>query len=275
MKRAVMVLVLGVGLIGLTPGPSAEAVVTRHWGQAINVYNARLFACKAPVRIKHGIKWRINLRAANHGRVKVVASAKVIRGANNHNTVRDQWARTVQPGASTPVGHVFAADEVGRKGHFPDSVNLTVRRVRDHQTLTWANIYPRAIPRCDLAPTALSWQGAGPTTRTGGGRIQLCSNQLLDASGPTTRWRIRGDARLAQRSLDYQAKVARVSDGVILKSWSRTIPPGGYTSAGLLTQSMEIDPSTNSTVEDFGIAVHEVGTTDTSDTTGVFPINIC
>jgi hypothetical protein len=279
MKRRVLVLMLAGCLLGLMPMQSADAVVHRKWGQVLNNYGARLFVCRMPERSRLGTPgtlWRYYLRGANHSRARVVVSARVTRWvfATDRTFIKASWVRTVPIGGTTAVGTVPIYDQRASSGRFAEFIAFRVRRPFDGQAIAWGNMFPTGAPRCDLPVRAIGWQGSGLVSSTQG-RIQLCSNMFLSARGPTTRWRVRGDARQATRPLNYQAKVARVSDGHASASWSQTIPPGGYTQAGLLTQSLEIDPATNSWASGFNIAVTEAGTTDTSYGSGMGPRNIC
>ena len=99
---------------------------------------------------------------------------------------------------------------------------------------------------------------------------------FLKATGPTTRWRVRADATRATRPLTYHAYVARVDDGTVRQSWSTTFGPGGYSTPGVLTQSLEIDPATNnSRVEGFNLQVTEAGDQPNGWGSGENPDNIC
>jgi len=273
MNQRILVILLAGCLLGLAPQP-ADAALARKWGQVLDSYGARLFACKVPERTDIGTRWRINVRAANHSPVAVHVSVRVRRWVvRQERTITKQaWVRDIAAGVSTPVGAVRAYDRKVGEGRFFDYVDFRVRRNNDAQVLEWQSMYPTGAPRCDLTPKAISWQGSGFVSPTKG-RMQICSNKFLNGSGPTVDWRFRGDATQAQRTLNYQAKVYRNSDLQVRGSWSRTIPPGGYTEPGRLTQSIAPVPPTGS-AESFAMDITEAGTTSTSFG-GVGPKNVC
>jgi hypothetical protein len=279
MQRRGLAAILAACLLGLMPTQSADAVAHRRWGQALDSYGAKLFVCRLPERSKLGTPgtlWRYYLRAVNHSRVRVVVSARVKRWifAQDRTVTKKSWVRSLPIGGRTAVGSVPVYDQHASSGRFADYISFRVRRPFDGKAIEWETMYPTGAPRCSLAAGVIAWQSSGFVNNTDG-RLQLCSNKFLDARGPTTRWRFRGDATRATRPFNYQAKVARVSDGLVSGSWSQTIPPGGYTQRSSLTQPLEIDPATNSWANGFTIAVSEAGTTDTGYGSGIGPKNIC
>jgi hypothetical protein len=253
----------------------AGAATQRHWGLAVDSYGARLYVCRLPEHTKLGTMWRHYVRVANHSRVRVRATVKVTRWVfrPSHNVVKDKWVRSVPSGASTTVGSVRVWDHRASEGRFADFVDFKVVRP-DGQVLEWQTLYPTGAPRCDLAPGAISWQGSGLVSPTKG-RLQLCSNMFLKATGPTTRWRVRADATYATRPLTYHAFVAKVSDGTVRQSWEETFGPGGHSAPGVLTQPLDIDPSTNSWAEGFNISITEAGEEPNGWGSGIGPDNIC
>lgn len=256
-QRAVVILLAGC-LLGLTPQP-AEAAVTRKWGQVLDSYGARLFACKMPERTDIGTRWRIHVRAVNRSPVTVRVSVLVRRWVvrQGETITKQAWARDLAPGASTPVGAVRAYDQRVGEGRFFDYLDFRVRRNNDAQVLQWQSMYPTGVPRCDLPASAISWQGSGYVSQNGG-RMQVCGNMLLDADGPTMFWRFRGDATHTDQTLHYNAEVVRVEDWFKRASWTRTIPPGGYTEAGSMEQSMGFVNSHSE--EYFGVSVEHTST---------------
>jgi len=279
MKRCALAVILAACLFGLTPTQPADAVVHRRWGQALDSYGAKLFVCRLPERSKLGTPgtlWRYYLRAVNHSRIKVVVAARVKRWvlAQDRTITTKSWVQSLPIGGRTAVGSVPVYDHHASEGRFFDYISFRVRRPFDGKAIEWETMYPTGAPRCSLPAGVLFWQSSGFVNNTDG-RFQLCSNMFLDAGGPATRWRFRGDATRATRPFNYQAKVARVSDGQVSESWSQTIPPGGYTQRGSMTQPLEIDPATRSWANGFNIGITEAGTTDTGHGTGLGPKNIC
>ena len=263
-------------LVGLLLVAPADAAVRRHWGLATDSYGARLFVCRMPEKTRLGTMWRHYVRAANHSRVRVQVSVKMTRWVfhPSRNVIKDTWVRSVPAGRSTPVSSVRVWDHRASEGRFADFVDFRLLRPSDGQVLEWQTLYPTGAPRCDLAPDAISWQGSGLVSPTGG-RIQLCANMFLKATGPTTRWRVRADATHASRPLTYHAYIARVSDGQVRQTWAETLGPGGYSPAGVLSQPLDIDPATNSWAEGFNIQVTEPGESPNGWGSGRGPRNIC
>lgn len=278
LKRSALIGILVACLIAVAPTQSADAAGHRKWGQALDNYGAKLFACRLPEKSKHGpgFIWRYYLHAVNNSGARVVVAVRVKRWIfdEDKTIIASSWIRSVPIGRSTALGTVAAHDSRSSAGRFADYIYFRVRRPVDGQVIEWGNMSPTGAPRCDLPTSAISWQGSGYVSRTGG-KIQLCSNISLSARGPSALWRVRGDARKASEPAKYQAKVARVSDGQVSASWSQTIPPGGYTQAGVLRQSLEIDPATNSWTSGFDIAITQPSESDTSFGSGMGPRNIC
>jgi hypothetical protein len=274
MRQRALVILLAGCLLGLAPQP-VEAAVTRKWGQVLDSYGARLFACKMPERTDIGTRWRIHVRAVNRSPVTVRVSVLVRRWVvrQGETITKQAWARDLAPGVSTPVGAVRAYDHKVGEGRFFDYVDFRVRRTNDARVLEWPSMYPTGVPRCDLPVSAISWQGSGYVSQTKG-RMQICANMILDGNGPEVLWRFRGDATQAQRTLNYQAKVYRNSDFQVSGSWSRTIPPGGYTEPGSLSQSIAPGPP-GQQAETFDIDITEEGTSSTSFGGRGSPRNVC
>ena len=72
LKRYGLAVILAARLFGLMPTQSADAVVHRKWGQALDSYGASLFVSRLPERSKLGTPGTLSryyLRAVNHSRV--------------------------------------------------------------------------------------------------------------------------------------------------------------------------------------------------------------
>ncbi len=271
--RVVVVGVVLSCLVGLSYAAPAGAVVRRHWGLAVDSYGARLFVCRMPERTKLGVMWRHYVRVANHSRVRVQASVRVTRWIfrPSHNVAKDSWVRSVPSGGSTSVGSVRVWDQRASEGRFADFVAFKVVRP-DGKVLQWQGLYPTGAPRCDLSPSAVSWQGTGGSSTLG--RIQACTNMFLKSTGETARWRVRADATHATRPLTYHAFVESIGDGAVRQEWHRTFGPGGYSDPGVLSQPLERDPTTNYFMWGFTVGTSEVGEPLTGSR-GPQPDNIC
>ena len=256
-QRALIVVLVGC-LLGLLPLP-ADAAGSRKWGQVLDSYGARLFACKMPERTDIGTRWRIHVRAVNKSPVTVRVSVLVRRWVvrQGETITKQAWVRDLAPGASTPVSAVRAYDHRVAEGRFFDYVDFRVRRRNDDQVLQWQTMSPTGPPRCDLPVSTISWQGSGYVSQNGG-RVQVCGNMLLDADGPVMFWRFRGDATHTDQTLNYNAEVVRVADWFKRDSWTRRVPPGGYTEAGSMEQSMRVVNSGSE--EYFGVSADSTRT---------------
>jgi hypothetical protein len=229
--------VLGLVLLAAFSPSPATAAVSRKWGQVLDSYGAKLYACRVPQHTKHGTVWRTSVRVANHSRVRVRASVRVIRTMATTGRQRTQhtWARTVAAGGSTSVG-LLPVYDTGASNRFHENVTYRLGRPYDALVLQWDSMVPTGVPRCDLPVKAIAWQGSGfPSDH--GGRMQICSNLLLDGSGARLFWRFRGDATHADEVLHYNARVTS-GNGHAAQTWSRTKSPGGYTPPGSLSQAV-------------------------------------
>jgi hypothetical protein len=260
MKRRLLVIILTGCLIGLAPVQSADAAVARKWGQVLDSYGAKLFVCRLPEHTGLGTMWRYYVRSANHSRVKVRVSVRVSRWVfrQKRTFTKESWVRIVPRGGTTSVSSVRVWDHRASDGRFADFVTFRIGRPSsDGQVVEWVDMYPTGAPRCDLPIHATSWQGSGFVSRTQG-RMQTCANKVLTGGVPTVHWQVRGDARHASRPLNYQTKVYRSSDLQIRRSWSSTIPPGGFTEPARLAQSVAPEAPTGQ-AENFDLAISEAG----------------
>ena len=269
--RRVLAFVLAVFLLGLTPVQPAQGVVTKKWGRVLDSYGARAFACRVPVHTRSGLMWRTYVRAVNHSPVSVVASARVRRWvvAQSRTITKQTWSRTLASGQSTAVSSVNVYDTKVGEPRFFDSLWFRIRRPGDGQVLEWQSLGPLATPRCALPVSAIAWQGAG---RLGseGGRMQVCSSYLLNASGSGVFWRFRADATHASQTLNYNVRRVTVESWITEEEWSRVVPPGGYSEQGSMTQ--DFDFVNGHPQEDFRIGVTTSGT-DTNS--GIAAKNVC
>jgi hypothetical protein len=271
-KRHVLPIVLAGCLLGLVPMSPADAAVNRKWGQVLDSYGAKLFACRLPERSSLGTVWRYYVRSANHSRVQVKVSVRVRRWVfDQHRTfTKEAWVRTVPRGGSTPVGSVRVWDHHASEGRFADFVSFRVGRPSsDGQVLQWETMYPTGAPRCDLPAHAISWQGSGYVSPTLG-RMQTCANGFLDERGPRWFWRFRGDATHTDQTLKYNARIYRVVGGQTRAFWSVTKAPGGYTAASSMSQSRRDVGSAEEDQFQIGISPDN---TDTGG--GLSPRNVC
>lgn len=271
MKQRLVLLVVVTCLLAAAPTGAAQATVSRKWGQVLDSYGARVYACRLPVHTRAGLQWRYSVRAANRSDVPVEVSVRVRRWvvSQDRTFTRQTWARSLGAGGTTAVGTLSAFDTAVGNTRFFDGLWFLVRRPGDGQVLQWQGMSPTGPPRCGLPPRSIAWRGSGYVSSTGG-RMQVCSNMLLDSVGPGVFWRFRGDSTHTTRTLSYNAKRIRVEDWSTQESWSRTIPPGRYTEPGSMRQSVT---DVNSHPEEyFDIGVFE-GSTDTN--AGIAPQSVC